>query len=371
VPCKRAKCSPSIAELLEQTRHVMQQCAGPTNALTTPSDHHFAASGKGQRALLCLTVSNHLGLAPDTATHLAAAIELLHNASLVHDDLVDRDTTRRGQHTVWKQFGDATALNLGDLYIVGAFRALAEMPAPQPLTRDVLTLFTTSVQRVINGHAVEMQQTQQITSTLADYEAMAKAKSGVLFALPVLASLILAEAPTAWREAAQAALEDMGLAYQMQDDLFDLLGCKQGRSAGGDLRGGRITLPVVLFLAQASAADRDRLTAFLARDPSTGSTTNSSSASLELDAWLARLRQPDVLQPCQTEFQRVYTTINQHLSRLPTPLRAILEQGRDHLLPRGFIEEILPATPTVPSEVRDTANMTEKEPTPTHGGSNG
>ncbi len=336
---------------LPEVELTMRACAGATDALLTASDYHLQARGKRWRPLLCLALGDALSVERASIIHVAAAIELLHNASLVHDDLVDRDTRRRSQATVWSAFGDDTALNLGDLYLTGAFHALACMPDRRPETHTVMQLFTHSVRRVINGHARELSMAGTVDVSLTDYTGMARAKSGVLLALPVLAPLALASANSATMQTARDAMEQIGVAYQMMDDLHDVLGLKAGRAPGGDMREGRITLPALVFLSLATEPERARFVRFLRCRPE----GSSGEAAQDFSAWAERFQQADVRHGCIIHIRTLLDDIDGHLHRLPDPLRSLLEQGRDQLLPPGLLEEPFSARQPDPVSARETA----------------
>jgi geranylgeranyl pyrophosphate synthase len=96
-------------------------------SISDAADYHLASGGKLFRPQFVLSIATALGVREATAFNIAAACELLHNASLVHDDLQDKDEIRRGQPAVWKALGPETAINLGDFFIAGTFQALAEI----------------------------------------------------------------------------------------------------------------------------------------------------------------------------------------------------------------------------------------------------
>jgi geranylgeranyl pyrophosphate synthase len=336
-------------QILPEVEKSMRVCAGPSTFLAPASEHHLGARGKRWRPLLCVTVSRALSLDRLSAIYLAASLELIHNASLVHDDLVDRDTQRRGRESVWSAFGEATALNLGDLYLTGAFLALARLPSPGAMLQELLALYSESVRRIINGHARELHQTRSIGVSLDDYIAMARAKSGVLLALPVTAPLTLAQADAEEVMAAGNAMELVGVAYQMLDDIHDVMGLKAGREAGGDVRERRMSLPAIVFSALASDHERLRFDRFLRWT----SDATASVASEDASVWLQRFRQNDVLERCQSHYESIQQSIHDELSKLSLPLRTLLEQSRDQLLPREFPEEPLRVSQPDPAAVRE------------------
>ena len=179
---------------------------------------HLRAGGSRVRAKLALHASRALGLSERPALALAAACELLHNASLVHDDLQDRDVKRRGQDAVWRQYGEATAICAGDLMLSAAYAALAAIGP------DAAALVTRTHQRVaavIRGQCEDLSQQGGMLACLATYERIACAKSGPLLVLPLELALVLAGYPESV-DSAMAAGSLFAIGYQAADDLDDV-----------------------------------------------------------------------------------------------------------------------------------------------------
>ncbi len=209
------------ARLLAAVERRMLDLAAADGWLGRAARHHLGTGGKRLRARLALDAAAGLGVGPGPATAWAAACELLHNASLVHDDLQDGDRERRGVATVWARFGPDTAISLGDHLMTAAYRAVATVGVPQTQGR-LLALTAEAVAETIRGQSRELDQRRHgAPGGWADYAAMARAKSGPLLALPLSGALILAGRPERERAASEAAGRELGLAYQIADDLAD------------------------------------------------------------------------------------------------------------------------------------------------------
>jgi geranylgeranyl pyrophosphate synthase len=284
----------------------------------------LCGEGKRWRPLFLLAVASQLGCDRAAAQRAAAAVELLHNASLVHDDLADHDVMRRGRETVWKKFGVETALNLGDLLITASYSVLADVESTDAKTVRLISLFASSTREVIAGHAFEMDATSAFSLAISDYLRIAQSKSGVLMALPVVAALTLAGVDVAVTDRTEQAMKWLGTAYQMQDDLLDLYGLKPGRSAGSDLREGRMSLPTIQFLSVASANEREAFQRFSSSEP-----THRQS---EVQHWVRRLRQSDVLDRCGDALRNAINQMNRQMQTLPEPLRQLVQAGRSMIL---------------------------------------
>jgi geranylgeranyl pyrophosphate synthase len=231
---------------------------GATDALRAAGRAHLAAGGGRTRARLTLDAARARGVAPADAEPAACAVELVHNASLVHDDLMDGDTTRRGQPTVAAAYGRDTALLLGDRLLALAFREAAATAAPAALTR----LLADRVQILVGGQAGELTPADLNTAPgdpVARYLDMAQRKAGSLFALPVEAACTLTDADAVDTARAAVPFRQLGTAYQVRDDLADVEGGASGRAPGRDLAAGRIGAPAALFLREAAPSEADAL----------------------------------------------------------------------------------------------------------------
>lgn len=192
--------------------HIMRDLLGG-GPVALAARYHLDGGGSRARASLALDAAAALGLGDAAATSCACAVELLHNASLVHDDLQERDATRRGRPALWRKFDAATAICAGDLMISAAFAALARHPDPQ----RALTIMHQSVAKTAHG---QVDDAAALTASLSDYHALAGAKTGPLLALPV--RLVLCAARAAGDEIAADIGRKLSVAYQVLDDLTDV-----------------------------------------------------------------------------------------------------------------------------------------------------
>ncbi|MEM9177271.1 MAG: polyprenyl synthetase family protein [Myxococcota bacterium] len=224
-------------------------------------DHHFGSRGKRHRAQLALDAAAALGLSEGVATSFAVACELLHNASLVHDDLQDRDQHRRGRPTVWSLFGDDVAINVGDFLLCRAFETAAEAPISPQHALDVVGAFSRATTAVIRGQIADNDYARAPRIDLAYFESIARSKTGPLLALPVQAAVAARGLAPLHRGVVAGAFEALAVAFQTSNDVADLLD-RDARAAGSDLRAGRPNVVVGLhtrliddrFLARVDAA---------------------------------------------------------------------------------------------------------------------
>jgi len=179
---------------------------------------HLSAGGSRIRARLALHACSALRVPHEEAVAVAAACELLHNASLVHDDLQDRDTQRRGRDTVWRRYGDAAAICVGDLLLSAAYGALAPTGAA---AGQLITRMHQRVGAVIRGQCDDLALQGGTLTSLDTYERVAQGKSGPLLILPLELALVLGGRADAISVAVKAG-SLFAVGYQAADDVEDV-----------------------------------------------------------------------------------------------------------------------------------------------------
>lgn len=182
--------------------------------------YHLASGGHKVRAQLSLAAGLSLGMAKSDIIIIAAVAELLHNASLIHDDIQDGDETRRGQETVWKKFGINTAICTGDLLLSAAYAVAANFSQVALIPKLISTIHQRTA-TVIQGQCCDMLCKQKPIANVAEYENIAIAKSGALLSLPLELALIGSHHSPQLNFARQAA-EHFAVGYQIADDLCDV-----------------------------------------------------------------------------------------------------------------------------------------------------
>ncbi len=188
----------------------------PGSTLHSALVYHQSAPGSEARARLCINAGIALGLPVDATVYLSAAVETLHNASLIQDDLQDNDATRRGRAAVWKKFGQDIAINATDLLLSNAF-ALAASAGPKHAHKLVKTM-NRAVAKTLQGQTNDLNVGQQ--PSLDHAIAIAREKSGTLFSLSLELPLVMAD----HQESLSLARETgtlFGIGYQIFDDLQD------------------------------------------------------------------------------------------------------------------------------------------------------
>jgi geranylgeranyl pyrophosphate synthase len=225
--------------------------------------YHLDTGGKRLRPLLALLTTEALGSEPERALHFAAGIELLHNATLIHDDFQDGDTVRRNQPTLWKRYGWEQSINAGDALYFAGMTLISGAPLPADTVQSLVQAASKSLLQVTRGQVCEFRLKGVSTPTESDYLEVISGKTAALFSLPLEGAAICAGASSeSIRQLAQVG-QRLGLLFQVQDDLLDLLGDKGRGQRGADIAEGKPSLPVVYALNHAAEPARSKLAGIL------------------------------------------------------------------------------------------------------------
>ena len=231
--------------------------------LYAPIGYSLAGGGKRLRPML-LTLS--CGIFSDDvkqALPAAAAVEVFHNFTLLHDDIMDNAAVRRGKPSVYAKWGPSVAILSGDAMMICAYRLLSEVPAE--LLPRILGTFNTMALEVCEGQQYDMDFESRDDVTVDRYLEMIRLKTGVLLAGALKLGAICAEAQPWQAELLYNFGINVGLAFQLQDDLFDTYGDAAvfGKPIGGDILAGKKTFLLTTALKTADAATRGELLARL------------------------------------------------------------------------------------------------------------
>ncbi len=207
-------------------------------------------AGKRLRPLLCLLACAEVGGDPAQALSAAAALEILHNFSLVHDDIEDGDETRRHRPTVWKVWGVPQAVNVGDAMFALAFAAM-QRTAAQGVAPDrtlaALGVFTAMTVALTEGQHLDMRFEQRDDVTVAEYIRMIEGKTAALIGAAVAIGALIGGATAAQDGALQRFGQAIGVSFQIQDDILGIWGepAVTGKAAGNDILRKKKSLPLL------------------------------------------------------------------------------------------------------------------------------
>jgi geranylgeranyl pyrophosphate synthase len=250
--------------------------------LSAPLWHHMSTGGKRIRPALCLACCEALGGEPDKALYFAAAVEILHNMFLVHDDLEDGDTVRRDAPTVWVKFGAANAVNLGDYMLGRACTCVLRSPVDADTRLRLLALFIETYERTCRGQALDINNRGRDTFTVDDYIEMVTLKTGHYLVLGMAGAAVIAGLDDAQVGQIQKLGATMGPAFQIRDDVIDLTeGKGRGGALGNDVREGKPSILYAHALSKATPTECERLVGIM-RKPRGDTTDDDVRWTIEL-----------------------------------------------------------------------------------------
>ncbi len=227
-----------------------------------------ADAGKRIRARLCLLACEAVGGDPRQALSAAASVELVHNFSLIHDDIQDRSEYRRHRRTVWAVWGGPQAINAGDVMFVLAQLALVgeEQAAPRVNVKAFQAL-NHACRMLCEGQYLDLDFERRPTITLPDYYGMIERKTAALLEASCRLGALYGGAGDDAVAAISAFGKQLGIAFQMRDDYLGIWGDPKetGKPAADDVASKKKSLPMLFALQTAVSADRDALAAFFSR----------------------------------------------------------------------------------------------------------
>lgn len=245
-----------IIENAARLQHIRRQ---PAN-LYDPLEYMMSIGGKRIRPKLCLLTCNLFQEDfDDSMIFPAMALEVFHEFTLIHDDIMDRSDTRRGQPTVYRKWNEEIAILSGDAMSILAYKYLAR--APKSVLPQVLDLFTTTAMQVCEGQQFDMDFEAMPFITMEDYLEMIGLKTAVLLGCSAKLGALIAGAP---EDTAQALYDfgyQLGIAFQITDDYLDSFGNEQifGKKIGGDIAHNKKTWLLVECFHRASATQKKEL----------------------------------------------------------------------------------------------------------------
>jgi geranylgeranyl diphosphate synthase type I len=275
------------------------------------AQEHLNTGGKAMRSRLALAGAEALGVPRSEVVPWAAACELLHQASLVHDDVQDGDPVRRGHATVWSRHGVSAAINVGDLLLMLPWLAICELPTPDSVRMSLVAATARRAAETVRGQGRDLDLLPSERLERLDWEGSARGKSGALLALPVEGAALLARLSPETAAALAEPFGTLGVLYQACDDVTDLYGDKGRGAPGNDLREGKVSLLVVEHL-RLHPADREALVELLRRP-------RAETTDGEVARWIQVFRDGGALAAC--------------LARIDDYQRDVLGDGRLRAVP--------------------------------------
>ncbi|MFP4212636.1 MAG: polyprenyl synthetase family protein [Desulfohalobiaceae bacterium] len=230
---------PRVEQSLEQQLQALNPTVRPV------ASHILQGGGKRLRPILCILLAETLGGSRQDIYPLASALELIHSATLLHDDVLDRAQLRRGNPVAHEVFGITQTILAGDALLAQANRVVTGFG-----NIELVSCISEAIYHTAAGEVLEIQRMQQPSLSWAEYLEIIQGKTGYLIQSSCRSGAILAGGSPEQQGAAASFGFNLGVAFQLVDDALDYSLCSQetGKPLGGDLREGKLTLPLILFL---------------------------------------------------------------------------------------------------------------------------
>src|SRR3954462_13288933 len=240
-------------ELVEVEKRITAESVASVDAVTAIGQYLQTAGGKRLRPCLLLICAKLAGGSTRTSIHLGAVVEMIHAARLVHDDVIDAAQTRRGRPSTNVKWGNHTCVLAGDWLYMQAFQiALRER------SFQILDLLISLTQMMVEGELLQLERIGQIEITEADCMELVDRKTACLFSVCARLGAIAGGAGIEAQEKLGEYAWNLGMAFQLVDDVLDFTAHEKtlGKPVGGDLREGKVTLPLVYALERATPDER-------------------------------------------------------------------------------------------------------------------
>jgi octaprenyl-diphosphate synthase len=233
---------------------ILSRTGSEVTMIPEVANHLISSGGKRLRPMLTLAMAQLAGLSGDGHIKFAAAVEFMHTATLLHDDVVDESDMRRGKPAARLLWGNEASVLVGDFLLGQAFKMMVEVGNLRAL--DILS---SAAAVIAEGEVMQLAAAKNTATSEDEYLAVIRAKTAELFAAACEVSPVLAGRPKAEQTAARSYGMNLGIAFQLIDDALDYSGksAKLGKNIGDDFREGKITLPVVLSYRRGNNVERE------------------------------------------------------------------------------------------------------------------
>lgn len=232
---------------------IQVRLTSPVSMIPDLAGHLINAGGKRLRPLLTLTAARSLNYHGDNHIHLAAAVELIHGATLLHDDVVDGSALRRGEKTANIIWGNKESVLVGDFIFSRAFELMVEAKDLR-----ILQILSHASSVIAEGEVLQLATQKNLNTSKDMYIDVINAKTAALFAAATHVGAVIAKCASPIEDAMAGFGRNFGISYQLIDDALDYAGyeTKLGKSVGDDFREGKMTLPIIAALSNANQLEK-------------------------------------------------------------------------------------------------------------------
>ncbi|MFQ5955929.1 MAG: polyprenyl synthetase family protein [Kiloniellales bacterium] len=241
------------ADLIKVNQLIVDQTMSRVALIPRLAGHIIAAGGKRLRPMLTLAAARMCGYSGDRHIGLAACVEFIHTATLLHDDVVDQSVLRRGLDSANAVWGNKSSVLVGDFLFSRAFQLMV-----RDGSLEVLEILSKASSVIAEGEVQQLITSNDTETSETAYLAVIRAKTAELFAAAARLGAVVAGRPRVEDEALESFGHNLGVAFQLVDDVLDYSAreAELGKTIGDDFREGKITLPVILAFRRGGEADR-------------------------------------------------------------------------------------------------------------------
>ncbi len=302
---------------------ILERMQSPVGMIPDLANHLVGAGGKRLRPLLTVASAHLCGYQGDYHHKLAAAVEFIHSATLLHDDVVDESTLRRGKKPANLIWGNSPSILVGDFLFARAFNLMVETQS-----LEALGILSNASSVIAEGEVQQLAALRDINMTESVYMDVIGAKTAALFAAAAEVSPVIAGRPVSERQALRTYGQELGLAFQLVDDALDYGGFESalGKSVGDDFREGKVTLPVIRAYASANAQGKAFWTRVI---------KDHDQTDMDLETAVSMLRSAGALQSTMAEATRRAANARKALRIFPdSPWKKTLSELADFVVER-------------------------------------
>ena len=293
-----------IYDELEQLEITLSESINSDIELATEVSGHIVNSGgKRIRPAICILVAKTLGYSESDLIQLASSIELLHTATLIHDDVVDESLIRRGKESIQAKWDDAHGVLVGDFVYSKAFQLMANFDNPK-----IIRELANATNKISEGEVLQLSMKKKSNLSEEDYFNIIDRKTAELFKVSAVTAGILCECTKPEIDSLNNFATSLGLAFQIQDDILDYFGQENltGKKVGKDYEEGKFTLPIILSLQTMNKTNKTKLLSLF-----------ETRKIKDLAEILALMESEKILEQLQTIFTRYSNECINELKKLP------------------------------------------------------
>jgi octaprenyl-diphosphate synthase len=304
---------------------ILKNMHSPVPLIPQLAGHLIAAGGKRLRPMLTLAAARMCSYRGGRHQALAACVEFIHTATLLHDDVVDESDLRRGKAAARMEWGNQASVLVGDFLLGQAFKMMVEVGSLR-----ALEILSAAAAVIAEGEVMQLSAAKNTATTEDEYLAVIRAKTAELFAAACEVGPVIAGRPRAEQAACRSFGMNLGIAFQLVDDALDYGGkaARLGKNVGDDFREGKITLPVVLAFRRGSDGERT----FWQRTLERGDMTEA-----DLDHAIALMTKHRAIEDTVTRARHYGAIAKDALALFPAaPMKQALEDAVEFAINRTY-----------------------------------